>query len=66
VITLYGLLGEEVATVVDEVQDAGYRSVPFDARGLASGVYFYRIQARSTVEGSWGGFVSTKKMMVLK
>jgi hypothetical protein len=66
VITLYGVLGEKVATVVDEVQDAGYRSAAFDATGLASGVYFYRIQALSTAEGSRGGFVSTRKMMILK
>ncbi|MGB6033002.1 MAG: T9SS type A sorting domain-containing protein [Bacteroidota bacterium] len=66
VIRLYSVLGEEVVTLVDEVQEAGYRSLTFDAAGLASGVYFYRIRTRSTVEGDWGGFVSTKKMMVIK
>jgi len=66
VLKIYSVLGEEVRTLVDEVQEAGYRSLTFDAVGLASGVYFYRIRTRSVVEGEWGGFISTKKMMVVK
>jgi len=66
VLKLYSVLGEEVVTLLDEVQEAGFKSVTFDAASLASGVYFYRIRARSRVEGEWGGFLSTKKMMVLK
>jgi hypothetical protein len=55
---VFDLLGREVATLVDEVQGSGFKSVEFDASGLASGVYFYRLSA--------GGFVATKKLMVIR
>ena len=51
-------LGREVATLVDEVKAAGVYTVQFDATGLASGVYLYRMTA--------GSFVDTKRFIVLK
>jgi hypothetical protein len=43
-LSVYNLLGQEVARVVDrETMDAGDQSVTFDAGNLTSGVYFYRI-----------------------
>ena len=57
-LTLYDLLGREVATLFDDVQEPGSYRIVFDATGLASGVYFYRIQA--------GSFVDSKKMVLLK
>jgi hypothetical protein len=65
---LYNMLGQEVRTIIDENQPAGFRWVDLDATGLASGVYFYRIITGKigTSEGSRGGFVSTKKMILLK
>lgn len=51
-------LGKEIATLVNGRQAAGRYHVPFTAVGLASGVYFYRLQA--------GSFVETKKMMLVK
>jgi hypothetical protein len=55
---VYNMLGQEVATLVDGVQDAGFKSVTFDASRLSSGVYFYRLQS--------GAFVQNNKMLLLK
>ncbi len=55
---VYDLLGREMATLVDEVQGSGFKSIEFDAAQLASGVYIYRLTA--------GSFSSSKKLMVVK
>jgi hypothetical protein len=55
---VFDVLGREVATLVNENLQPGQYERPFDASGLASGVYFYRLRA--------GAFVGTKKMLVLK
>ena len=55
---VFNTLGQEVAVLVDELQTAGYKSVDFNAAGLPSGVYLYRLTA--------GDFVATKKCVVLK
>ena len=55
---VYNMLGQEVATLVNEEQQAGYTSVVFAADRLASGVYCYRLAA--------GTFVAVKKMIVVK
>ena len=55
---VFNMLGQEVAVLVDEFQPAGYKSVEFKAEGLPSGVYLYRLTA--------GGFVATKKLVLLK
>ncbi len=47
---IYNLLGEVVATPVDGVQDAGYKTKQWDASGIASGVYFYKLTAQSLNE----------------
>jgi photosystem II stability/assembly factor-like uncharacterized protein len=52
---VYDILGNEVATLVNEYKDAGYHEIEFNAAGLSSGVYFYRIQV--------GEFIETKKMI---
>jgi len=57
-VKVFNLLGEEVATVVDGIYDAGERAVEFDAANLSSGVYVYRLQA--------GTFTQTRKMVVLR
>lgn len=49
---------KEITTLVNEIQDAGFKSVEFDASNLASGVYLYRLQS--------GTFVDTKKFVVIK
>jgi hypothetical protein len=55
---VYNMLGQEVATLVNEKQKAARYEVSFDGKALASGVYFYKLIV--------GNFVSTKKMMLLK
>lgn len=57
-LTVFNTLGQQVATLVNETQDAGYHDVRFDGSGFASGVYFYRLRA--------GEYVSTKKLVLLK
>jgi hypothetical protein len=57
-IVIYDQLGQEVNTIVNQKYDAGYHEFEFNASGIASGVYFYRIIA--------GHFVNVKKMMLLK
>jgi hypothetical protein len=54
----YNLLGQPVATLVNERLEAGSYKVPFDATGLPSGVYVYRLAS--------GTFVSTKRMVLMK
>ncbi|MFA7361609.1 MAG: T9SS type A sorting domain-containing protein [Candidatus Kapaibacterium sp.] len=57
-IRLYDMLGREVAVIVNEVRNAGYHTVQFDASKLSSGIYFYRMNA--------GKFNGIKKMAVIK
>ncbi len=54
----YDVLGNEVATLVDEFKPAGSYEVEFDARRLSSGVYFYQLRA--------GNYIRNKKMVVIK
>lgn len=58
ILKVYDILGREVATLVDMKQAAGYYEVSFNAANLATGVYIYRI--------STGGFVQSKKMLLVK
>jgi hypothetical protein len=57
-LTVFNVLGQKVATLVNSNMAAGSHTVSFDAKGLASGMYFYRLEA--------GTFTATKKMMLVK
>ena len=57
-IKVYDVLGNEMATLVNEIKEPGSYAVNFDASRFASGVYYYRIIA--------GDFTATKKMMLIK
>ena len=58
-IKIYDIIGNEVATLVDDIQPAGNYSIRFDASGLASGVYLYNMKALN-------GITLTKKIVVQK
>ena len=55
---VFNTLGQQVATLVNESQEPGYHDVRLDGSGLASGVYFYRLQA--------GSFVQTRKCVLVR
>jgi len=55
---VYDVLGNEIATLVNEENSNGSYEVEFNATTLPSGIYFYRLQA--------GSFVDTKKMVLMK
>ena len=62
-ITVYDMLGRQVKTLINHTQDAGYRSVIWNAindygKPVSAGIYLYQIQA--------GEYISTKKMVLLK
>jgi hypothetical protein len=57
-LAVYDILGRRVASLVNERKTAGVYEVRFDALGLSSGVYFYRLQA--------GDFARSMKLVVLK
>ena len=62
-ITIYDMLGRQVKTLINQTQDAGYRSVIWDAtndygKPVSAGIYLYQIQA--------GEYMQTKKMVLLK
>ncbi len=57
-ITIYDLLGKEITTLVSETQEAGFKSIQWNATKVPSGMYFYQIRA--------GEYVQTRKMVVLK
>lgn len=58
VLTVFNLIGEEVATPVNERENAGYHTVQFDGRHLPSGIYLYQLQS--------GNFVKVRRMLLLK
>jgi hypothetical protein len=62
-ITIYDMLGKEIKTLINQTQDAGYRSVIWNAtnnygKPVSAGIYLYQIQA--------GEYMQTKKMVLLK
>ncbi|MDE3058347.1 MAG: T9SS type A sorting domain-containing protein, partial [Bacteroidota bacterium] len=59
-LTVYNILGQEVAMLVNEEMEAGTHIVRFDASRLPSGVYFYKLAANG------GAFVNVKRMVIMK
>jgi hypothetical protein len=62
-LNIYNLLGQKIRTLINTVQDVGYKNAVWDGRNdsgssVASGIYIYRLEA--------GDFVSTRKMILMK
>jgi len=55
---VYNLLGEKVAALVNGLEEAGYKSVKWDASEISSGIYFYKLSA--------GDLTETKRMILVK
>lgn len=58
ILQIFNLLGEEVARLVDEVQDAGYKSVSWVATDAPSGIYTCRLRA--------GAYIEVRKMLLVR
>lgn len=59
---VYDITGKEVATLVNEVKEAGYYTAQFDGSGLASGIYIYRL----IIEGNGQKYTKSLKMALVK
>lgn len=59
---IFNILGDEIATVVNDIEDAGVKEISFNAGYLSSGVYYYRIVASS----SRRSFAETRSMVITK
>ncbi len=57
-VKIYDVMGRELITLVNEINQPGYYTVRFDGSYLSSGVYFYRMTA--------GDFVAVKKFVLMK
>ncbi len=55
---VYDIMGNEVALLLSEEMEAGSHSIKYDASGLASGIYLYKLKAGNKIE--------TRKMLLLK
>lgn len=58
ILKVYDILGNEIATLVNEEKSSGSYTIEFNAGELSSGIYFYQLKA--------GDFISTKKLVLLK
>ena len=55
---IYNLLGQEVATLINEYQDAGFKSVEWKPRDMASGLFFYKLTTER--------FTQVRKMLLIR
>jgi hypothetical protein len=58
IIKVFDVLGNEIETLIDEEKAVGNYELNFNASGLSSGIYFYKLQA--------GHYSAVKKMLLLK
>ncbi|MCH7886693.1 MAG: T9SS type A sorting domain-containing protein [Candidatus Marinimicrobia bacterium] len=70
-LTIYNILGQKISTIVDEQKSSGVYSVSWNGRNntgnqVASGLYFYRLEAKHITNGNQRIFVDAKKMLLLR
>jgi hypothetical protein len=65
-IKIFDVLGNEIATLVDEYKPAGRYEFEFNAEKLSSGIYFYQLRTVDPESSSGQAFIETKKMILLK
>ena len=58
-LTIYNVLGQETAVLVNDIVFAGYHTAVFNSGDLSSGIYFYQLEVN-------GSILATQKMMLLK
>jgi len=63
---VYDVLGNELATLINEEKEAGIYEVEFNATNITSGIYFYRLTAGDPSTSTGQSFTATKKMIILK
>ncbi len=63
---IYDILGNEVATLINEEKLPGEYRVSFNASGLSSGIYFYKLRVGNSSTGSKQVLSETKKMILLR
>jgi len=61
---VYDISGREIVKLIDEFKTSGYYTIQFNANGLSSGIYFYRLSVNSPREAD--DYVMTKRMMMVK
>ncbi|MFI5252377.1 MAG: SBBP repeat-containing protein [Bacteroidota bacterium] len=64
-LSLYNILGQEVQTLVNKVEQPGAKSIQLDGSNLSSGIYFYRLDATSVGDPT-KRFNQTRKMLLIK
>jgi hypothetical protein len=65
-LSVYDALGKELVTLLSRELSAGSHAQQWNAKGFPSGIYFYRMSARTTSDENTSSFVETRKLILLK
>jgi flagellar hook assembly protein FlgD len=65
-IKLYNVLGEEVATIINEQLNAGKHKIEWNGNKISSGIYFYKLIVNGASPSHTGNYIETRKLVLLK